>query len=225
MPRVPRPHDPTWWWWWITKPAAARPRPFIRSGFARGRSSSRSRALADINESVLLRSSATTSSSSCKARPRWALLQRHGRSERARRHRRDGVDGLGFRSSKTTLAHPNPVGLDGVYEALCPPYFPDMRPPWRRSSRSWPERCLRPDGPGPWRESRRVKGTVTPYRTSSWTAWPRWHGICTRSSGSSPGSEHQAGAVQAHHIDTDFYDAHYSEGAYLPSRRTENSNG
>jgi hypothetical protein len=25
------------------------------------------------------------------------------------------------------------------------------------------------------------------------------------------------GAVQAHHLDTDFYDAHYGEGAYLPS--------
>jgi hypothetical protein len=40
----------------------------------------------------------------------------------------NGIEGLGFRfvrDERWTV--PNPVGLDGVYEALCPPYYADMR--------------------------------------------------------------------------------------------------
>src|SRR5690606_29085773 len=78
----------------------------------------------------------------------------------------DGIQGLGFRfvrDERWTV--PNPVGLDGVYEALCPPYHPDMR----AAARVFAERKFGPGGaydpatPGPWKRSADVKGSVTPY--------------------------------------------------------------
>ena len=46
----------------------------------------------------------------------------------------DGIDmytvlqGLGFREdTDERWALPNPTGLEGVFEAFCPPHYPDMR--------------------------------------------------------------------------------------------------
>ena len=37
------------------------------------------------------------------------------------------IKGLGFQFVRDERWHfPNPVGLDGIYETLCPPYYPDM---------------------------------------------------------------------------------------------------
>jgi hypothetical protein len=39
----------------------------------------------------------------------------------------DGIKGLGFQFVENDRwVTPNPVGLNGVYEALCPPNYPDM---------------------------------------------------------------------------------------------------
>jgi hypothetical protein len=135
----------------------------------------------------------------------------------------DGVAGLGFRFVEDERwLTPNPVGLDGVYEALCPPYFPDMRAAVEAfvERKFGPHGAYDPDGPGPWRESRRVKGTVAPYSDEFVDCMAEVARYMYEKFGKFPGVRSTImlpGAVQAHHIDTDFYDAHYSEGAYLPS--------
>jgi hypothetical protein len=135
----------------------------------------------------------------------------------------DGVAGLGFRFVEDErLLTPNPVGLDGVYEALCPPYFPDMRAAVEAfvERKFGPHGAYDPDGPGPWRESRRVKGTVAPYSDEFVDCMAEVARYMYEKFGKFPGVRSTImlpGAVQAHHIDTDFYDSHYSEGAYLPS--------
>jgi hypothetical protein len=115
---------------------------------------------------------------------------------------------------------PNPVGLDGVYEALCPPYYPDMRP----AVEAFVERkfgrhgAYEPDGPGPWREPSRVKSTVSPYTAEFIDCMAEVAQYLYDRYGKFPGIRSTIvlpGFVQAHHIDTDFYDTHYQEGAYL----------
>ena len=135
----------------------------------------------------------------------------------------DGVAGLGFRFVEDERwLTPNPVGLDGVYEALCPPYFPDMRAAVEAfvERKFGPHGAYDPDGPGPWREGRRVKETVAPYSDEFVDCMAEVAGYMYDKFGKFPGVRSTMmlpGAVQAHHLDTDFYDAHYGEGAYLPS--------
>lgn len=77
----------------------------------------------------------------------------------------EGVTGLGFRFVENPSSPlPDPVGLDGHYEALCPPYHPDMRSAVETSTPS----------------------STTPTTTTAPTCPP------TRSTGSA-GTRHRAG--------------------------------
>ena len=132
-----------------------------------------------------------------------------------------GIDGLGFRfvrDERWTV--PNPVGLDGVYEALCPPYYPDMR----AAVETFVERkfgdggAYDPSTPGPWKDATHVKQSVTPYTEEfvACLAEVAQHVYDTR--GRFPGTFSTivlTGFVQAVHLDTEFYDTHYAPGAYL----------
>ncbi len=134
-----------------------------------------------------------------------------------------GVAGLGFRFVEDERwVTPNAVGLDGVYEAMCPPYYPDMH----AAVEAFVERkfggggAYDPDTPGPWKESEAVKGTVTPYSTEFVDCMSEVSRYIHDKYGKFPGSRSTImlpGFVQAHHIDTDFYDRHYREGACLDS--------
>jgi hypothetical protein len=78
----------------------------------------------------------------------------------------DGITGLGFRFVEDDRwVTPNAVGLEGVYEALCPPNHPDMRTAVEAfvERKFGPGGAYDPDTPGPWRDSARVKKTVAPY--------------------------------------------------------------
>jgi hypothetical protein len=135
----------------------------------------------------------------------------------------DGVTGLGFRFVEDERwTTPNPVGLDGVYEALCPPYFADMH----AAVEAFVERkfgrggAYDPSLPGPWRDDAHVKGTVTPYTTEFVDCMAEVATYVYAKYGRFPGNRSTIvlpGFVQAHHLDTEFYDRHYDEGAYLPS--------
>jgi hypothetical protein len=135
----------------------------------------------------------------------------------------DGIAGLGFRfveDERWIIS--NPVGLDGVYEALCPPYYPDMRAAVEAfvERKFGPGRAYDPDAPGPWRDSDRVKRTVAPYSEEFVDCMAEVAGYIYDKFGKFPGTRSTImlpGFVQAHHLDTDFYDAHYREGAYLPT--------
>lgn len=134
---------------------------------------------------------------------------------------RDGVAGLGFRFVEDKRwVTPNPVGLEGVYEALCPPNYPDMHAAVEAfvERKFGPGGAYNPDVPGPWRESARVKRSVVPYSGEFVDCMAEVARYIYDKYGKFPGIRStimMPGFVQAHHIDTAFYDMHYKEGAYL----------
>jgi hypothetical protein len=132
------------------------------------------------------------------------------------------LERMGFRimapSGAATFG--NPIGLDGVFEASCPPYHPTMdaavdavfAPPSRGSKET---------GPVPHRMSE-AEHRVGAIRISA-------EGLaCTKSIcnyihdtyGRFPGGTdamHLMWVMQAHHIDTDYYDRFFGAGAYGPA--------
>jgi hypothetical protein len=136
-------------------------------------------------------------------------------------HARDGIAGLGFRFVEDERwTTPNAVGLDGVYEALCPPNYPDMRAAVEVfvERKFGPEGAYDPATPGPWRDAEGVKRSVAPYEEEFVDCLAEVATYVHDKYGKFPGTRSTVvlpGFVQAHHIDTDFYDAHYGDGAYL----------
>lgn len=131
------------------------------------------------------------------------------------------VPGLGFRyDTDERWALPNPTGLPGVFEGYCPPHYKDMRAAVdalveRKFGRGGPFNAATP---GPWRESSRVRSSA------------QWHSEEFRACvalmcqyiydrfGKFPGhvpSIFILNYLQAHHLDLEFYDTHFQQGAYL----------
>lgn len=133
----------------------------------------------------------------------------------------DGIDGLGFRfvhDERWTL--PNPVGLDGVYEALCPPYHPDMRSAVETfvARKFGPGGAYDPDTPGPWKKAAEIKRGVEPYSEQFVDCLTEVAQYVLDTRGRFPGTITTmvlTGYVQAVHIDTEYYDIHFEPGAYL----------
>jgi hypothetical protein len=136
---------------------------------------------------------------------------------------REGVKGLGFRFiTDERWTTPNPVGLEGHFEALCPPFQPDMRAAVETfvERKFGPAGAYDPDTPGPWKQSRKVKGTVTPYSDEFVDCMSTVAQYVVDTYGKFPATVPTialTGYVQAQHIDTDFYDEHFEPGAYLPT--------
>jgi hypothetical protein len=133
----------------------------------------------------------------------------------------DGVSGLGFRFVRDERwTAPNPVGLDGVFESLCPPYYPDMH----AAVAAFVERKFGPGGAydpgrgGPWKDSARVKGSVAPYSPEFVACMGETAQYIHDKHGKFPGTITTIvlpGYVQAQHIDTEYYDTRFKPGAYL----------
>ncbi len=143
---------------------------------------------------------------------RWSILGAFNES---------GIDGLKFRfvhDSRWTL--PNPVGLDGHFEALCPPYVSDMREAVEIFVRRkfGPEGAYDPGTPGAWKDATSVKKSVTPYSEEFVDCMSEVAQYVYDTYGKFPNTFTTMvlpGYVQAVHLDTDFYDTHYQPGAYL----------
>jgi hypothetical protein len=133
----------------------------------------------------------------------------------------EGINGLGFRFVENdSWVTPNPVGLPGVFEALCPPNYPDMHLAVQEFvNRKFGENgAYDPNNSGPWKESTRVKKTVEPYSKDFVDCMSEVAQYIYNKYGKFPGIRSSImlpSFVQAHHIDTDFYDKYYKEGAYL----------
>lgn len=133
----------------------------------------------------------------------------------------NGIDGLGFRflrDERWTV--PNPVGLDGVYEALCPPYYPDMRAAVDAfvARKFGPGGAYDPAVPGPWKDSADVKQTVTPYSDEFVSCLAEVAQYVYDTRGRFPATFSTLvliGYVQAVHLDPEYYDTHFDQGAYL----------
>lgn len=133
----------------------------------------------------------------------------------------DGIQGFGFRfqrDERWTL--PNPVGLDGYFEGMCPPYYADMR----SAVAAFVERTFAaggtydPAASGPWRDTAAVRSSVVRYDDAFVECLGEVAQYVFDTFGKFPGSFTTMalpGFVQAVHLDTAFYDEHYREGAYL----------
>jgi hypothetical protein len=133
----------------------------------------------------------------------------------------DGIAGLGFRFTRDERwTVPNPVGLDDAFEALCPPYYPDMRAAVEAfvARKFGPGGAYDPETGGPWAHSAEVKRSVTPYSDEFVDCLSEIAQYVYDMHGKFPGTLTTmvlSGFVQAHHLDTGFYDTHYQPGAYL----------
>jgi hypothetical protein len=135
----------------------------------------------------------------------------------------DGIKGLGFRFVEDERwTTPNPVGLDGIYEGLCPPYYPDMHAAVKVfADRKFGEGgAYDPAMPGPWKDSARVRGSVTAYTREFIDCMGEVAQYVYEKHGKFPGTRStmvMPGFVQAVHIDINYYDTHFKPGAYLRS--------
>jgi len=130
------------------------------------------------------------------------------------------LERMGFRimAPQHAGAFGNPVGLDGVFEASCPPYHPTM------------DAAV----DAVFARSRRTEATAVPHRMSeqdhrAGAIRISAEGLaCTKAVcnyiydtyGRFPGSTdamHLMMVMQAHHIDTDYYDRFFGSDAYAPT--------
>jgi hypothetical protein len=145
---------------------------------------------------------------------RWSVLGAFNES---------GIDGLGFRFVRDDhSALPNPVGLDGHFEGLCPPYVADMREAVNIfvERKFGPEGAYNPGTGGAWVHTDAVKQGVTPYSEEFIDCLSEAAQYIHDTYGKFPNTFTTmvlTGFVQAVHLDTGFYDKHYRSGAYLPT--------
>jgi hypothetical protein len=133
--------------------------------------------------------------------------------------------GLGFQwELKEGWSIPNPTGLPGVFEAFCPPNYPDMR----AAVEALAERKFGPGGPfdpatpGPWKETARVRGGALvhseDFKECVAVQAQHVYDHFGRFPATVP-SAYLLMVVQAHHLDLEFYDEHFGPGAYLETHR------
>lgn len=131
------------------------------------------------------------------------------------------VPGLGFRyDTDPRWPQPNPTGLDGVFESLTPPHTKDLRA-------AVDALCERKFGlggpfhegtPGPWRDTPGVRRSAQVHdeRFRQLLALQAQYMFDTF--GKFPAtvpSVYILMYLQAHHIDTEYYDRLFTPGAYL----------
>lgn len=127
---------------------------------------------------------------------------------------------MGFRILAAEPASPfgNPVGLDGVFEASCPPYYPTMDAAvdafFSRAARE-----AAAPAPHRMRDAEHRAGTLC----ISAEGLACTKAVCNYiydTYGRFPGATdamHLMWVMQVHHIDTDYYDRFFADGAYGPT--------
>jgi len=131
------------------------------------------------------------------------------------------VPGLGFRYDQDARwALPNPTGLPGVFEAFCPPTFPDMYAALDAlcERKFGPGGPFHPDTPGPWKDSPQVRSAAQLHdpRFRECVALQAQYMFDTF--GKFPATVPSILILmylQAHHLDLEFYDKLFQPGAYL----------
>jgi hypothetical protein len=140
-------------------------------------------------------------------------------------HAGQGIPGFGFRFARDERwMAPNPVGIDGSMEGLCPPYQPDMR----TAVKIFVERkfgaggTYDPNRPGPYRDSAAVKARVDRYAPELVAVLEEVASYIYDTYGKFPGTTmtmYMRPYVQAHHLDIDFYDEFYGPDSCLDTHR------
>ena len=131
------------------------------------------------------------------------------------------VPGLGFRyDTNDRWPYPNPTGLSGVMEGFCPPHYPDMRAAVEAvcERKFGPGGPFHPDTPGPWNDSRAVRGAARVHSEEFRACVALQAQYVLDTFGKFPGTVPSIFAImhlQAHHLDLEFYDRFFKPGAYL----------
>ncbi len=131
------------------------------------------------------------------------------------------VPGLGFRyDTDQRWPLPNPTGLPGVFEAYCPPRYPNMR----SAVDALVERKFGPGGPfsaetpGAWLDSPGVRGSAQVHDERFRECVSLAAQYIYDRFGKFPATVPSTSAfvyLQAHHLDLGFYDRFFRPGAYL----------
>jgi hypothetical protein len=140
------------------------------------------------------------------------------------------VPGLGFNSFMID-GQPLPIvtGLPGVFEGHCPPHFPDMR----AAVEAVVARKFGGGGPfsagtgGPYKESAAVRGAAAPMDAHFVDCVVTMADYIHTTFGRFPATVPPVFALmylQAHQLDTEFYDRHFAPGAYLPTQAEHDRN-
>lgn len=134
------------------------------------------------------------------------------------------VPGLGFRYDvDDRWALPNVTGLPGMFEGFCPPHYPDMR----AAVDAVVERKFGNAGPfnkktsGPWKESSRIRSSAQMHDEKFKDCVATMAQYIYDSYGKFPGTVPTIFILtylQAHHLDLEFYDTFFHEGAYLETQ-------
>jgi hypothetical protein len=132
-----------------------------------------------------------------------------------------GPVGLGFRYDvDDRWPIPNPTGLDGVFEAHCPPHHADMTAAVEAfvQRKFGPGGPFHPETPGPWRESARVRSSAEVHSEEFKACVAAVAQYVFDTFGKFPATVPSVFCLtylQAHHLDLEFYDTHFGPGAYL----------
>jgi hypothetical protein len=136
------------------------------------------------------------------------------------------VPGLGFRyDTDARWSTPNPTGREGVFEAFCPPHYPDMR----AAVEAFAERKYGDGGPfnantpGAWSDSPAVRGSALVHDEEFKACVALQAQYVLDTFGKFPGTVPTIfimNYVQAHHLDLEFYDRFFKPGAYLRTHGT-----
>jgi hypothetical protein len=131
------------------------------------------------------------------------------------------VPGLGFRFDiDERWPMPNVTGLPGVFEGHCPPHFKDMR----AAVEAVVQRKFGSNGPfhgktaGPYKENEKVRSSGLRHDEHFIDCVTTMAQYVFDEYGRFPARIPSIFAflyLQAHHVDTDFYDEHFGPGAYL----------
>ena len=131
------------------------------------------------------------------------------------------VPGLGFRyDSDHRWPYANPTGRAGVMEGFCPPHYPDMRAAVEAvcERKFGPGGPFNADTPGPWRDSRKVRGAAQVHSERFKDCVALQAQYIHDTFGKFPATVPSMTVsmyLQAQHLDVDFYDTFYNPGAYL----------
>jgi hypothetical protein len=131
------------------------------------------------------------------------------------------VPGLGFRYHlEAGWSTPNPTGLEGVFEAFCPPHHSNMA----AAVEAFAQRKFGPGGPyhrdtaGAWSDSPGVRGSAQVHSPEFKACVSLQAQYLYDTFGKFPATVPSLmilNYVQAHHLDLEFYDRFFRPGAYL----------
>jgi hypothetical protein len=135
------------------------------------------------------------------------------------------IPGLGFRYDEDERwSVPNPTGREGVFEAFCPPHYPDMAAAVdalceRKFGAGGPHNA---DTPGAWSESALVRSSAQVHDERFRECVTLQAQYLYDTFGKFPATVPSLmilNYLQAHHLDLDFYDQKLRPGSYLETHR------